>query len=318
LNIEGHEMKKIAFVVYTSGLEYDDRVRKEALTLSKDAQVKIFVLLTNNQDFEGVTSYGIPYKSFHLKTREKLPAAKHLLLKAIEFYWLVRKRLKDYDVVWVHDVEPFLVPLLLRKKKIVWDLHEIPDPFEKNKVMKKLFRFIEKKCMQLVHANNYRIDYLIKEGLIRKPEKHIAIRNFPDAQFEQSALEDEKYGEFKKWLGGADYIYLQGLTAKGRFSFQTIEAVMKENSIKAVVVGKFDAEAKEKLLELYGPRLYQRIFFRGRVDQLAIPVYIKGSLLSIILYDITVPNNRYCEPNRMYQSIIFQKTCNSRLQRANE
>ncbi len=34
-------MKKIAFVLNTTGLEYDDRVRKEALTLSEIAQVKI-------------------------------------------------------------------------------------------------------------------------------------------------------------------------------------------------------------------------------------------------------------------------------------
>lgn len=300
-------MKKIAFVAYVSRLEYDDRIRKEALTLSKSGQVKIFVAQTNNKESEGVTAYGIPYKTFRLKTRDKLPSAKLLLVKATEFYWRVRKYLTDYDIIWVHEVEPFLFPLLLRKTKIVWDLHEIPEPFEKNIVMKKLFRFIEKKCMRLVHANNYRIDYLIREGLIKTPEKHLAIRNYPDTQFELSTLKDEKYDEFKKWLGDTDFIYLQGLTAKARFPLQTIEAVMKADSFKAVVVGQFDVQAHEHLSKLYGDRLYQKIFFRGMVDQLAIPNYIKGSSLSIILYDITIPNNRYCEPNRMYQSIVFQK-----------
>lgn len=300
-------MKKIAFIVNTTGLEYDDRVRKEALTLSKNAQVKIFVVQTNNKESEGVTSYGIPYKSFRLKTRDKLPSAKLLLVKAAEFYWRVRKYLSDYDIIWVHDVEPFLFTLLLRKTKIVWDLHEIPRLFEKNIVMRTLFRLTEKKCMRLIHANNYRIDYLIRESLINNPEKHIAIRNFPDTQFERSTLKDEKYDEFKKWLGDTDYIYLQGLGGKGRFPLQTIEAVMKAESFKAVVVGQFDVQAHEHLSKLYGDRLYQNIFFRGMVNQLAIPNYIKGSSLSIILYDITEPNNRYCEPNRMYQSIVFQK-----------
>ena len=302
-------MKKIAFVLNTNGLEYDDRVRKEALTLSEIAQVKIFVVLGNNKESEGITTYGIPYKSFRLKTRDQLPQAKYLLIKAAEFYLCVRGYLKDYDIVWVHEVQPFLFPLLLREKKIVWDLHEIPHVFEKNSFMRNIFRFMEKKCMQLIHANQYRIDYLIREGLIKKPEKHIVIRNYPDTQFEKSTLKDDKYDEFKKWLGASDYIYLQGLNDNSRFPRQTIEAVMNADTFKAVVVGNFVAKVKEDLLMRYGGKLCQKIFFRGNVDQLAIPNYIKGSLQSIVLYDITFDpgNNRYCEPNRMYQSILFDK-----------
>ncbi len=83
--------------------------------------------------------------------------------------------------------------------------------------------------------------------------------------------------------------------------------VMRQDGFKAVVVGNFQEEIKGKLSARYGDKLFQKVYFRGKVDQLAIPDYIKGSKLSIILYRITEPNNRYCEPNRMYQSIIFQK-----------
>lgn len=300
-------MKKIAFVVNTSRLEYDDRVRKEALTLSKIARVKIFVVLADNKESEGITDYGIPYKSFRLKTRDTLPSAKLLFVKAMEFYLSVKKHLKEYDIVWVHDVHPFMFPLLLRKKKIVWDLHEIPKPFTKNAVMKKVFHFIEKRCARLIHANTNRIDHLIKENIIKIPEKHIAIRNFPDTDFEQSVLKDEQYDEFTKWLGDSEYIYLQGLFVEGRYPLQVIEAVMRQDGFKAVVVGGFQDEIREKLSARYGDALSQKIYFRGKVDQLAIPDYVKGSKFSIILYRITEPNNRYCEPNRMYQSIIFQK-----------
>lgn len=300
-------MKKIAFVVNTARLEYDDRVRKEALTLSKNAQVKIFVVLENNKDLEGITTYGIPYKSFRLKTRDKLPSAKWLLVKAMEFYWRARRDLKGYEIVWVHEVGPCLFPLLLRKVRIVWDLHEIPEQFKKNRAMKKLFQFIEKKCTQLIHANNNRIDYLIRENLIKIPEKHTAIRNYPDTEFEQSVLTDEKYEEFNKWVGDSDYIYLQGLQGSVRYPLQTIEAVMRLDGFKAVVVGGFQDEVKGELSARYGDALFQKVYFRGKVDQLAIPDYIKGAKFSIILYSMIEPNNRYCEPNRMYQSIIFQK-----------
>lgn len=300
-------MKKIAFVGLIAALEFDDRIRKEALTLSDIAQVKIFVVQANNKESEGITTYGIPYKSFRLKTREKLPSAKLLLVKAMEFFLRVRKYLKDYDIVWVHDYETFLVPLLLSKIQIVWDLHEIPGPFVKNGVMKKLFQFIEKKCTRLIHANTNRIDYLIRENVIKIPEKHIALRNLPDTEFEQSVLKDEKYDEFNTWVGDSDYIYLQGLWNEGRYPLQVIDAVMRQDGFKAVVVGDFQNETREKLSAMYGDTLFQKVFFRGKVDQLAIPDYIKGSKFSIIVYRITKPNNRYCEPNRMYQSIIFQK-----------
>ena len=300
-------MKKIAFVVATSGLEYDDRIRKEALTLSGIGQVTIFAVLANNRESEGVTPYGIPYKAFRLKTRDTLPSAKWLLVKAMEFYWRVRRDLKGYDIVWVHDYEPFMFPLLLRNARIVWDLHEIPEPFTKNGVMKKVFQFIEKRCTQLIHANNYRIDYLIRENVIKIPEKHIAIRNFPDTRFEQSVLKDEKYDEFNKWVSDSEYIYLQGLQHEGRYPLQAIEAVMRLDGFKAVVVGNFQNEIRAKLSAMYGDTLFQKVYFRGKVDQLATPDYIKGSKFSIIVYSITEPNNRYCEPNRMYQSIVFQK-----------
>jgi glycosyltransferase involved in cell wall biosynthesis len=43
----------------------------------------------------------------------------------------------------------------------------------------------------------------------------------------------------------------------------------------------------------------------GMVEQLQIPSLIAPALFSIILYDISTPNNRFCEPNRMYQAIAM-------------
>lgn len=43
-------MKKIAMIVKTNSLEFDDRIRKVSLALSKDADVKIFALLNDNTE----------------------------------------------------------------------------------------------------------------------------------------------------------------------------------------------------------------------------------------------------------------------------
>ena len=55
--------RKIALVIKTEGLEYDDRVRKEILTVEKiypNVKFKIFAMLPGNKEREGVTEYGTP------------------------------------------------------------------------------------------------------------------------------------------------------------------------------------------------------------------------------------------------------------------
>ena len=52
-------MKKIAMIVKTNSLEFDDRIRKVSLALSKDAEVKIFALLNDNVEKDDITSYHI-------------------------------------------------------------------------------------------------------------------------------------------------------------------------------------------------------------------------------------------------------------------
>jgi len=143
--------KKIAVVCRTVGLEYDDRIRKECISLSKIAQVKIFVTFENNIEEEGVTSYGIPYKSFALTSRKKFTSGHFLLFKAFEFYIKARKPLKKYDLIWAHEEYTFMFALFIKKNKLIWDLHEIPKYFRKI-YMKPVFQFIEKRSKHIIHA----------------------------------------------------------------------------------------------------------------------------------------------------------------------
>ena len=55
---------------------------------------------------------------------------------------------------------------------------------------------------------------------------------------------------------------------------------------------------------MYGDELEQKFFFTGMVPQKLTPRYIKMCKVSLVLYRNTVANNYYCEPNRMFQSII--------------
>lgn len=295
----------IAIVLRTVGLEYDDRVRKECIALSKIANLKIFVTFENNAEEEGYTSYGIPYKSFKLTTRERIPSGKLLLVKAFEFYLKVKPYLKEFDLIWAHEEYTFLFPLFAPRGKFIWDLHEIPAMFTKP-IMKNFFNYIENKSKAIIHANPQRIKYLIENAYIKYPEKHSSIRNFPDNNFLDSNVLPNNYTEFKEWLGDKDYVYLQGLTVADRFPYNSIASVLDATDLNIVVVGTFeDIEALESLRNKYGVELNRRVFFAGRVNQLAIPAFLRDAKFSIVLYNIDDPNNRYCEANRFYQAINY-------------
>jgi len=297
-------MKNIAVIAKTRGLEFDDRIRKECIALSKKYHVTIFVVFDDNRQEEGITSYGIKYKSFRIKTRDILPQSKFLLIKAFEYYLKVIVHLKEFDLFWAHEEYTFLFPLLAKKNKCIWDLHETPDKFN-NYLMRKVFHYIEKKSYKIIHANNYRINHLKKIHIIKDLKKHTYLNNFPDLKFLQSTKENSNYQQFQNWLDGSNYIYLQGLSFVGRYPINTIESVIETNS-KAVVVGEIESGSL-KYLNKKHPNLDSFIYFTGMVNQLEITKYIINSQLTIIMYDSSSANELYCEPNRLYQSIGLNK-----------
>ncbi|MCI1785960.1 MAG: glycosyltransferase [Bacteroidales bacterium] len=297
------ELNKIAIVVKSEGLEFDDRVRKVCLALHKNFYVKIFIVQDNNEEkAKGVTSYGIGYEAIKLKTRNCLPRAKFLFIKTLEFYFRVKPLLKDFDFIWYNEEKTFLFPLLAsRKQKFIWDQHEIPMLFCIG-WKRKIFQIIERKAQKIIHANPQRIEYLKSINLIKHPEKHDYVHNYPDNEYIRSTSIPKCYDNFIHWLKGERYVYLQGLNAKDRFPFNSIASILNVTDNKIIVVGNVENEAKSSLINLY-PRLKERVFFAGMVAQLDIPILMKNAQFTIVLYENAKPNNRYCEANRMYQAM---------------
>jgi len=295
-------MTKIAVIVKTSGLEFDDRVRKVSLALSKKYNVKILVLLNDNSSSQGLTSYGIEFESIRLVTRNVLPSAKLLPIKMLEFYFRLRKRLRLFDVIWANEESTFIFPLLAKKNSFIWDLHEIPEFFLSG-YKRKIFQYIERKALKIIHANPQRIKFLIDNSVINLSEKHDYIHNFPDQVFINSNEEPSIYKNFISWLDNDKYVYLQGLSGIARYPYNTIASIIEQTDYKILVVGKVHPESLFNLEKEYGDKIKQRLFNAGMVNQLAIPMLLKESLFSIVLYETSKPNNRFCEANRLYQTI---------------
>ena len=288
-------------IVKTNSLEFDDRIRKVSLALSKDADVKIFALLNDNTEKDDITSYRIHYHSFSLRSRALFPSKKLLLLKTLEFYLKVIMHVRKYDVLWANDENTFLFPLFAKKNKTVWDLHEIPELFLNNKC-KWIFHYIERKSLKILHANPFRLDYLYEQGVISDKSKHSYIRNYPDHIFLEKCIESPVYERFIKWLKGEKYVYIQGVEQKDRYPFNSIACVLDATNYKVVIIGGLDSDEKVELEKKYGDKFKERVFLAGWTNQLSLSLYLKDAIFTVILYTKDTPNNRYCEANRFYQA----------------
>jgi len=299
--------RKIALVIKTEGLEYDDRVRKEILTVEKiypNVKFKIFAMLPDNKEREGVTEYGTPYKAVYIPARDKYPSAQKVYLKAYQFYQAVKKDLDDFDAVWTANVDASFVPMLYRSKRIVWDLHELPMVYLSNGITRKLLKYIFGRCKIVIHANPQREQYLERRGVVSEAKKHFALRNFPNFNDIDKDY-DDKYGSFVAWKGERRCVYLQGLDGDRRAAYESVSAVMHTEDMCAVVVGKYDEKSKERLKREYGDTLDERVLFIGRIPQMKIPQYVQQCFTTLVFYKNISPNNYYCEANRFYQSVLM-------------
>lgn len=303
---------KIAYILFSNGLEYDDRIRKEMFSIREvlkgNVEFKVFAFSSiNNRDECGVLSYGVPYeyvKVAYLDSKKKDIIT--MLRKEYSFYSKVAKKVEDFDLLWVCDDQPFFFPLF-SKKAIIWDLHEIPSSILGSRLKNMLFHRMEKRSKWIIHANQERLNYLIQQGVVRDPVKNMVVRNYPDKSWLAEGDNDtESFKSFKKWLGDGDYIYLQGLSSEGRFAWESLSSVMEAHCIKAAVIGNVPTSIKEKLRDVY-PDSDSYIYYVGQVVQSETSVYIANCKFSIVFYKANTPNNRYCEPNRMFQCLGMGK-----------
>lgn len=304
--MDKNKQYKIALLLYTAGLDYDDRIRKEMKSISElfpNVSFKIFAVEPNNREEEGVTSYGVPYRIPYLKSRDKYASNTHTKEKAWDFYRTVKGDLKHFDAIWCADIETFFFTLLLQGKPMLWDMHELPGQLMKKWWTKALFRYSERKLRVLVHANKPRFEYLQSIGMVKHPEKHYILRNYPDFN-EIDSEYDEMYHRFEEWLGDDKCVYLQGITNRDRADIESVGAVLDVEGLKAVVIGRTRTILRSILEEKYGKeQVEQRLFFTGQIKQLKTPQYIRKCEMSLVFYTKTGMNNWYCEPNRLFQNI---------------
>ena len=293
---------RICVIAKTENLSVDERLNKSYRCIHKNFATKLLLNYHDNDQKLSKLSGNIKCIGIKLFTRNIFKPGKFLIIKAFEFFIQIKFNTRKTDFLWIHEEWPFLCCLFGKKDKFIWDLHETPTRFLKQPY-KKIFQIIERKAKFIVHANEFRIDYLIKMSLVQSPEKHVALSNYPNRENLPTKNKPKKYCDFKNWLKDSKYAYIQGVNKKDRFPVESISAILEASEEKVCVVGAVEEEVKLYLTKKYGKIILTRVFFVGRIEACYIPLFLSDAMYSIVLYDDKDINNKLCAPNRFYHAL---------------
>ncbi|MBX2997179.1 MAG: hypothetical protein KF893_01620 [Caldilineaceae bacterium] len=303
----------VLMLINTPGLDYDDRLRKEVLSLRESGcQVAIVALEYANQADEKKVYGGIEATTLRLRSRNWFPRAQGLAVKTAELYghFLAQVLRQKPEIAWIHNLELLgLVPLLALLcrlgviGRLIWDQHELPsDARIDNRFFMRLLAFCMNLCDAVVMANPQR--YQLIQSRLEHPLRTpvYVLDNYPDRTF----IETPPTGlpaEISQWLAGSDFVLAQGGASPGRYLRELAQAILSLESIKMVVIGPHQQGDLEFLDDRFGAQWRQRILFTGFVPQMDIIPFIDHALVSVVFYQITTANSRLCAPNRLYQAI---------------
>ena len=293
----------VLMVIKTQGLDYDDRLRKETISLSNHALVEISCVERGDNKNKKEIVYGSINATAHkIRSRNYFAPGKGVMLKAVEvIFWLLIDLIKKRPrIAWIHDpamIAPVFFALFLKKlgvvEKVIWDQHELPK-YGNNRIGKILLRSAVKNIDTLICTNRYRYDFLT-EAISTSPRNVVIIENYPDRyvnDLKQRPLPDDAIS----WLDGNDYFLAQGGGRSDRFHSQVVEAC-ESIGIRLIIIGNVQGEKIDS----------QYVYYTGQIPQLDIIPYTDNCLASIILYESRKPNTLYCSPNRLFQALGREK-----------
>ncbi len=300
---------KVLMLIKTSGLEYDDRLRKEVLSLKAiGASVEIIALDDSNRVAAGTVYGAIPFRTIRLRSRRWAPQGAGLAVKTAELYshFMLRVLQTRPDVVWIHNLElAAIVPLLAAARaaglidRIIWDQHELPAEARlKNPRMRSAYTRFFNMCDSVVMANRERYDYLVQQCGLHLQAPVTVLRNLPDqvfAEIARGALPDS----VTEWLAGRSYFLAQGGANPKRGLDELVAATLTLEDVCLVIVGPYRTADIERLEARHGAALHKQVLLTGFVPQLELTPYIDHALASIVFYQAVNANNYLCAPNRM-------------------
>lgn len=301
----------ILHIIKTKSYESDGRLLKWVQSLKEDGIVSDIFLVEDNNT-KGVFRQGqstlfkrrfLTRFVFKKYTGYPLKIAEY----ALKFLPFLFK--KKYEIVVFHDVQQYfniLITLLgnniFWKKKIVWDLHELPHPvLTSNAITKKIVKYLLEGVDLIVYTNQERREYILEKYQNRE-KKHSVLNNYPSTSY-VNELKSDLPSDLQDWILKGEqkpYILWMGSASIGRNFDVFFETFQKfQNNFKLVIMGGVESVFAKEIEEYQN----EGKVFVNFVKQDEIIQYVDNAQFSVVLYSDKTPNNYYCEPNRLYQLV---------------
>ncbi|MEM2121965.1 MAG: glycosyltransferase [Candidatus Woesearchaeota archaeon] len=297
-------MKKVLMLL-SNPFSPDPRVYKEASSLEK-AGYKVKILCWDRElkykqkeNLEGI-----------LIERIKLRAGygfKNLLIK-LPLFWikLFFKALKeDYDILHCHDYDTLIVGTILKsfkRKKLIYDSHELFLDYTENKIINKLIFFIEKICFPkidlLIYTNEERLKILIQNlpSKIKNSIRHktIIIHNYPPIQ-----------NNFKKeWKNIV--IQLSGALKESKNVLNIINAFDRitkiDKNFELIIIGNFSTKYGQKIRNYLRYKNIDKIKLKNSIQFKDFIKFLKRTNIVLIPIAQNNLNNVFPEPNKLFEA----------------
>jgi len=292
-------------------IDTDARVSKEVNTLT-GVGYKVHILLLNqdNKDYYQVVNEKLSIHAIALKSRF-LP--KNLVFWTIKYFEMMVNFIffgvkSDFDCVHCHDFTTLPAGTIiskLLKVPMIYDSHEVHSKPNSQNIFIKMANCIEKYCSSyasnVIVTDKYRRK-IISSMLSLEKDRFKIVMNLPAL----SSLHETKslFKSLTLHKNQKSMVYF-GYIQEGRSLEQIILALKYlESSYELYIVGMGTDEYLYKLKLLIEKNgLGRRVIFKNPVKWNVLINYIAGAYCSFSLYSSNTINNKYCSPNKLFESI---------------
>ncbi len=287
-------------IIFTSSLDYDERIRKEVLSIGNLSSTDVTIFASEELPSKNpVGNATVVNPPFLIPNREWIPIK---LLKITELFLrlIFRFSFKNYDRIWLHDpIMVFLIPFLKKRTKapLIWDLHELPPPaFFNRPLLRKYFRRSADLASVIITANQERGNYMVRHDLI---SDFRVLENFPmlGDRSQDTAYRDT---EFEQFVDGRPFAYCQSATHPMR-NFMALAKACVEEKQCLVVPGEKNDEYRNARKAIDDFDNY--ILVLGKKPSMHLNYYLSKARYSFVFYTNKNMNNYLCAPNRLYHSL---------------
>ncbi|WP_373073584.1 glycosyltransferase [Sulfurimonas sp.] len=300
-------MKKVVLIVLND-FTNDSRVLKEALSLSKNYNVKVVAL--HNDGLKLKEQIGnVEVERVSLKTRFWPKQKIFQLFKYFEFIYKVVKGFKSYDILHCNDLNTLpigvLVKVLFNKEvKIVYDAHEweINQKPNQSKISVKLNYIVEKLLIRYADevltvskriAQEYTYTYNIDEPKL--------VLNCPGYK----TVEKKNIFRKKFNISSEKKVFLyQGGLSYGRGIELIIEAFVNITESDNVIVF-MGYGPLENYINKYVNK-YNNIFLHHAVEPQELLEYTSSADFGISFIEGSCLSYEYCLPNKMFEYLMAE------------